>query len=721
MMVCPSCQKPTALNFMWHTSATERMCLVCHHRMETEKQKAVECSGARLVSGGNGRGTLFLKLGGMLAGGLAVLVGLLWLFYKPHPLVPPPLPPMTEEQKFAARAGKFRREAAKARLAAAEEAAANADPSKKDGKPGAKKRDPKSLTVSGVGDGTSGKTERVAPKVEALISQLPTGEKKSDPSEQIKGKSAIATLVAKAEEIRDSLAGKSGSDAQAGPALKPKQDVKEKLLSAKDSVLKFASAVIDKKDTDGTKTVNALGKLGAVSTVLADVTAKLVPLGPGASEEKKPDENSGNGNKATTSATAPPKLEADILEAQGRAGYDAMDAMLKEAAAAEAGAKGSLTVKTALDPNGNKLAPDLSPDARLKALVTGALKVAPGPKGTGPSQQAIAPGGKPGLTNAKPPTLGTAFAGLKTAPAKQTQLNSTEIKLNDTTIRLNALGNPTGVKVLATTGMPLPEPKLNDTAIRLHDTAITLHSTAVQLKKNAGKLNDLTVALRRAAAGTKDSTLGASVAAMSLHTLVVRLGAESASEDAESFSERAVTEPDEPAVLRKKSVLKSPGAPPEFLATLGIRPRAADGKKGAAPRVSEIPVLVLTIRSDRIFRWDSAEIRTGATLALREVATVLICRANLPVIVRASGDGADDPAEDAAFGLQRADAVRNWLVAYGCIPARNTSVGASVPEEPAPQGKKGRSAAPAPVAAKERSVTITIPLVSEFAGGTASR
>ncbi len=81
--------------------------------------------------------------------------------------------------------------------------------------------------------------------------------------------------------------------------------MKEKLLSAKESVLKFASAVIDKKDTDGSKTVSALGKLGAVSTVLADVTAKLVPLGPTPADEKKTDESFGNGNKATTKKKPP--------------------------------------------------------------------------------------------------------------------------------------------------------------------------------------------------------------------------------------------------------------------------------------------------------------------------------------------------------------------------------------------------------------------------------
>ena len=710
MVVCPSCGKPTALNFMWHTSATERMCLVCHHAAEAQKNKGGTCSGATLTSGGTGRGSIFLKLGGTLAGGIALMVGMIYLLYKPHQLTPPPLPPMTEKQTAAARAGKTRRDAARALIAATADPASGADAGKKGETPGGKKRDPKSLAVANGGGG--GKTERMAPKVDALISLVPTGEKKKDPTEAVPGKSAIARLVAKAEEIRDSLAGKSGTDAQGGPALKPKQNVKEKLLTAKESVLKFASAVIDKKDTDGAKTVSALGKLGAVSTILADVTAKLVPLGPGPTDEKKPDEGFGNGNKATTSASGPPKLEADILETQGRAGYDAMDVMLKEAAAAEAGAKGSLTVKTVIDPN--------SPDARLKALAMGATKVAPGPAGIGTPQQAAVPGGKPAPANAKPPTLGSAFAGVKDSPAKQTKLNSTEIRLNDTTIRLNGLGGSGGGRALAIGGTPPPQSKLNDTTIRLHDTAITLHSTAVQLKKNAAKLNDLTSALQRAAACSKDSTLGANVTAMRLHALIVSLGAQSASEDAESFSARAVAEPDEPALQRKKTVLRSQAAPPEFLGALGIRPRGTDGKKGAAPRVPELPVLVLSVRSDRIFQWDSAEVRKGAELALREVAAVLICRSNLPVIVRASGDSSGNPAEDAALAVQRGEAVRNWLVAYGCISAKNTSVTASVPEETVASGKKPKGTAVASAAEKTRTVTIVLPLNSEFATGTVS-
>ena len=208
---------------------------------------------------------------------------------------------------------------------------------------------------------------------------------------------------------------------------------------------------------------------------------------------------------------------------------------------------------------------------------------------------------------------------------------------------------------------------------------------------------------------------------MSLHTLVTSLGAQSASEDAESFSDRAVSEPDEPAVLRKKTVLRSQAAPAEFLGALGIRPRSTDGRKGSAPRVAELPVLVLTIRSDRLFRWDSAELRKGAELALREVASVLICRANHPVIIRGCGDGSGDSGEDAALAVQRAEAVRNWLVAYGCIPAKNTSVTASVPEEPAASGKRPKGTATASNADKERNVTIVLPLISEFVSGIAGQ
>ncbi len=173
MMVCPSCQKPTALNFMWHSSATERMCLVCHHRKQAEKEKGVQCSGVQLTSGGAGRGAMLLKLGGMLTGGFALVVGLIWLLYKPHPLTPPPLPPMTEKEKVAARAGKARRNAARALIAASENAASGADTEKKDGMSGLKKRDPQSLMIAS--DGKPGKTERMAAKVDAIISELPVG------------------------------------------------------------------------------------------------------------------------------------------------------------------------------------------------------------------------------------------------------------------------------------------------------------------------------------------------------------------------------------------------------------------------------------------------------------------------------------------------------------------------------------------------------------------
>jgi hypothetical protein len=60
-------------------------------------------------------------------------------------------------------------------------------------------------------------------------------------------------------------------------------------------------------------------------------------------------------------------------------------------------------------------------------------------------------------------------------------------------------------------------------------------------------------------------------------------------------------------------------------------------------------------------------------------------------------------------------------VAYGCIPAKNTSVTASVPEEPAASGKKPKGTAAESNAGKERNVTIVLPLISEFASGIAGQ
>jgi outer membrane protein OmpA-like peptidoglycan-associated protein len=708
MVVCPVCQKMTAANFMWHSSDTDRMCLMCHH--SRPKDAVRTDSGAKLTKATSVTTEFAVKIGGTFAGVLALIVGGIYLFYKPKPMQPPPPLAHAKVDKADGKngtGGTFKQDD----KAAAEGVVAGG------GAPGDKTggtNDGKKATVS-VAAAVSGRKERMAATVQALISDIP----------QAKAKTAADAAAAKPGALSGAgaMAASMGINApsMAGPGatnLNPNKKTKEKLLTAKDSVLAVAAAVIDKNDADGTKTADALAKLGAVSTTFADVAAKLTEGAPGASQSGGASSKGGMGGVGglggTTTGTT--KLEGDILEAQGRAGYDVMDLMKREADAADG--KAAKTVKVETDPEAvrRKIQADRA-EALQKALQNTAQAMSPRGKGT----QEKTDDGKQA-------------AGVKSAAAVHTdlvaKLNDLQLKLNDPSIKLNDLGlklndlatklndpaiklnNPTiklndlTIKLhdLATklndpaTNRNDPSIKLNDLTIRLHDVAIRLNDTAVQLNVTTMKMNDTATRLNATAVKLHDPTIALNVTAIRLNNLLCSMSVQP--EAARQGST---------VVQRTETAMKLKSLPANFAAAAGASARVPADKKAKAARSADIPVLILSMRADVLFDAESAALRKEAAAGLAELAGLMGSQPGQPVLIRSYTAGKGKPEAVRTLSKKRGEAVLEWLMAHSGITAKNTSVQGLTAGEPATAKKKSKGTEATPSAVQDQQVTVTIP------------
>ncbi len=680
--VCPCCQKRTGESFRWIISEDEWVCLMCHHD-PSGGAKRVNVS-AKLTRGSSEGRQILVRLGGVLCVVLALLVGSVYLFYKPKPLQPPP--PLG--QSLLDKDGKPLPRRTRGLAIGEPKPGENGTGGQTDGKGKDPGNPATTSTAAAVG---SKQRERMAAMVTALIAEVPKVKAKADEAKKEQQLNTVSYLIEKAQDMAEWLGLKNKqAGGTAGPSLNPNDKTKAKLIAAKDSVLKMAGLVIDKTDKDGTKTVNMLGKLGAVSTTFADVADKLVKLGP--STSKGGGGGVGGGAGMVTGKAPQLKLEGDILEAQGRSGYDAMELMVREADAEEKARKAGkspLTVRVEVDPK-----------SRPVDFGTTTQSV-PGIPANGPKKGA--------QTHARAEKkLNDTTIRLNPLDGKvggrQTKLNDTTIRLNDTTIRLKALdvGVKTGASGADLLFAKLDEPKLklNDTTIRLNDTTIRLNSTDIRLKSESADAK--AVAVKAPSAGELAAARAISEAPAAVAAAVHKAAAG-------AVHRFAICS--EAPVRRDKSVLRTHSLPASYLAALGVRERSSAG--GAkAPRIQDVPVLILSLRGELLFSPRSTVLGRDAEIGMHEVAAVLLSRARMPVLVRGCANGPGDDAADASLSAARAEAVRKWLVAFGCIAENKIfATGSGTGDSPAP-GRRPRGAAASPDSAKDR-VTICIPLPPE--------
>jgi outer membrane protein OmpA-like peptidoglycan-associated protein len=697
MVVCPVCRNATSAKFMWYRSEEEGMCLMCHHQqMRAEKHGD---SGAKLTSSKSQQAEFFVKIGGGFAAILALVVGGIYLFYKPKPMTPPPPLGTLSRLEKDGKSGKGKKLKPGETKAEDGKVAENGA----SGAPGGKAAEAEKAKMT-VAAALAGVRERVAPTVNALLTELKTAKAKLAGE----GEFAKPGALSDAGGIAASLGIKAPDMAGPGATnLNPNQKTKEKMLTAKDTVLAVASAVIDKNDADGTKTAEALGKLGAVSTMFADVATKLTEGSGGPANGSGGADAGGSLGFGGMSkpAAGSLKLEADILEAQGRAGYDVMDLMQREADAEKSG-KSVTSINVMLDPEAARRKREMDRAEALQRALTNTVKGA-APKGIGAAEKASDPAAKNSADAAgmKPNTL---VAKLNDLAIK---LNLPTLKLNDTTIKLNDLN---AIKLnsldMDLSKRPVAEgPKFNDTAIRLNDTSIRLNdttirlnSTAIHLNGSTRKLNELNIRLNATAVKLTGPTLGVNVAAMKVNTALVSLITDT------EIPVAPVAKSAGPVTQRIETVMKVGSLPPGFAVAAGLNVSAPAGRNAKPAKGADLPVLVLSIRGTQLFGSNSATLLRDGQIGLREYLGLLLVRAPVPVLIRASSDGYGSPAENAELAEKRAEAIRTWLTATGCVTAKNTTV-QGFDTATAPKGK-GKGGEPRAETEEEQRVMIIIPL-----------
>lgn len=338
LLPCPLCKKGTAPAFMWHLNETEWMCLVCYQTHKDEITKGGRKHIRSSLHRGSKNGHYALKAMASVVGISAAFVGAVCLFYRPQ--AREIIAKITGQEHVV--------------VVAKTDGAKKPDPAAQpDGKPQdaevaqepptdqpgqtPSEAKPASASPNTIDATTGGKKERIAPTVEALTPELPQKALKKE----IQSPEALKGLIA---EGMSAAAGGGGGGGGGGPqdvgTLHPKEDIKDKAEQTKEAALTVASSIIDRNDPDGTKTAEALAKLGSVSTVFAEVASQLVPGDAG----RKTSSNSSVGSASGT------RLEGDVLAAQGNAGYDPLEAMRRESE----GEATPTTIRVALDPKAPK-------------------------------------------------------------------------------------------------------------------------------------------------------------------------------------------------------------------------------------------------------------------------------------------------------------------------------------------------------------------------------
>lgn len=106
--------------------------------------------------------------------------------------------------------------------------------------------------------------------------------------------------------------------------------------------------------------------------------------------------------------------------------------------------------------------------------------------------------------------------------------------------------------------------------------------------------------------------------------------------------------------------------------------------------------VTLNLRSDVLFEFSNASLKSGAAETLRDVAKMVRQRPAATVVIRGYTDSIGTEQANMALSLQRAESVRDWMVKKASIPAKQLSVqglGARDPVAPntAPDGSDNPS------------------------------
>ena len=329
---------------MWRYPDETQVCLECYHKDKDRKPRKLAFDETKLATESK-TGHYAMKAAGSLAAAFALLVGGIYLFYKPHPTTP--LAKTTEAEKEPEKAPDSKKsdkpkDDVEAPADADKTAGTDDAPAKPsetaDQKPEETKGDKKAATVA-TATAAGAKTERIAPTVQALTANLPQNQPQNQGQKGAPVPNVIGQFVDKANSAAAAL--QSSSPPTQTGSLHPNEKTKAKVEETKTAVMAMATALIDKNDPDGTKAADALAKLGSVSSAFAEVAGRLAPPAP-------LKESSGGSGGANSAAPANNHLEADVLESQGRAGYDPVEATNRES---QDGGSAPTTVAVQKDPN----------------------------------------------------------------------------------------------------------------------------------------------------------------------------------------------------------------------------------------------------------------------------------------------------------------------------------------------------------------------------------
>jgi outer membrane protein OmpA-like peptidoglycan-associated protein len=142
---------------------------------------------------------------------------------------------------------------------------------------------------------------------------------------------------------------------------------------------------------------------------------------------------------------------------------------------------------------------------------------------------------------------------------------------------------------------------------------------------------------------------------------------------------------------------------------------AATGGTGSGDPASagRLSVVVLSMKGDLLFDFNSAALRPEASGQLQELAAELARRPDLPVLVRGYTDSKGTNEANLALSKKRAEAVRDWLIAKAGVKAQSLTVEGLGPSDPvAPNQNPDGSDNPSG-REKNRRVTVTVPQVRQ--------
>jgi len=137
-------------------------------------------------------------------------------------------------------------------------------------------------------------------------------------------------------------------------------------------------------------------------------------------------------------------------------------------------------------------------------------------------------------------------------------------------------------------------------------------------------------------------------------------------------------------VIVPLACLAQPAAPPNFkvldlqFKVVDLNHKVVDmGGKVEGLRVKETATEVrVEMAADILFDFDKAVLKPQAEATLRQMASLILSRGNGKVLIEGHTDAKGSNAYNQTLSLQRAHAVRTWLIEKGAVDrARLTAVG----------------------------------------------